>query len=204
MGGSQEVVVQARDSNISAETIRKGSIGSHRAHGGSWQLGKCIGHHIGDTWDVDDVTSALSNEGKLPLLPRGPRLRDTVQGCQQWLVVSLQLELAALQCKPEVADGLEGSQEHSVVDSFLKKNPRGGQPFTSFCWRTPLMWVSEASVARESSARWRGCASSVAVALMASKDCCSESDQSSSFGLPFRHSVSGLSVRAATVKIYHT
>ena len=55
-------------------------------------------------------------------------------------------------------------------------------------------------MARESSARGSGCASGVAAAraaLMESKDCCRESDQSSTFGLPFRHSVSGLSVRAA-------
>ena len=62
------------------------------------------------------------------------------------------------------------------------------------------MWVSEASVARESSARGSGCASGVAAAravLMESKAYCRESDHSRTFGLPFRHSVRGLSVRAA-------
>ena len=59
---------------------------------------------------------------------------------------------------------------HSVADSFFEKKPRGRQPFTSYCWRTPPMWVSEAMVARGSR-----CASGVAAAraaLMESKDCC--------------------------------
>ena len=42
-----------------------------------------------------------------------------VEGRQQWLVVSPQLELAALQSKPEVADGLEGGQELSVKGRIL-------------------------------------------------------------------------------------
>ena len=65
------------------------------------------------------MTGALGNEGQLPLLPGCPWLRDTVEGCQQWLVVSPQLELMALQSKPEVADGLEGGQELSVKGRVL-------------------------------------------------------------------------------------
>ena len=65
------------------------------------------------------VTGALSNERQLPLLPGCPGLRDTVEGRQQWLVVSPQLELAALQSKPEVADGLEGGQELPVKGRIL-------------------------------------------------------------------------------------
>ena len=89
---------------------------------------------------------------------------------------------------------------HSVAESFLEKNLRGRQPFTSFCWRTLLMWVSEALVVRESSACGSGCAISLAAArvvLMVSKDCYSEADQSNTFGLPLRHFVRGWSVRAA-------
>lgn len=68
---------------------------------------------------MDDVTGALSNEGQLPLLPGCPGLRDTVEGRQQRLVVGPQLELAALQSKPEVANGLEGGQELSVKGGVL-------------------------------------------------------------------------------------
>ena len=102
--------------------------------------GKTVRYNIGDTGLVQHVPNALSNEGELSLLPGCPRLRDSVEGCQQQLVVGPQLELVALQSKPEVADGCEGSQcslskaeyLQSAAESFLKKNPHGRQPFTSF------------------------------------------------------------------------
>ena len=113
---SWAAVVQTRDSSISTETVRGRNICGHVA---VWQSGKRICHDIGDTGHVDDVFGALSNEGQLSLLPGCPGFRNSVKSRRQRLVVSPQLELAALQSEPEVADGCEGRQQFSVKGRVL-------------------------------------------------------------------------------------
>ena len=53
-----------------------------------------------------------------------PQLRDSVKAHQQQLVVNLQLELAALQRKPEVADGCKGGQQLPVESRILTLRSR--------------------------------------------------------------------------------
>ena len=66
------------------------------ARQGIRQPGKGVCYHIGETGHMQHVPGALSNEGELSLLPGCPRLRDSVKGGRQWLVVGLQLEVVAL------------------------------------------------------------------------------------------------------------
>ena len=127
-----------------------------------------------------------------------PWLRDSVEGCQQQLVVGLQLELVALQSKPEVADGCEGSQcslskaeyLQSAAESFLEKNPHGRQPFTSFFCQGKLRMRKRVHLR---SGGCKGCLDGTERRLQGA-------DQSSSLGLPLRHSVRGWSVRAASCR----
>ena len=66
---------------------------------------QCIGHHVGDARDVQNVTRALGDEGKLTLLARSPWLRHPVESRQKRLVVGPQLKVAALQHETEVPNG---------------------------------------------------------------------------------------------------
>ena len=89
---------------------------------------------------MDNVSCALSNEGKLTLLPGCPRFGDSVEGRQQGFVVSPQLKLAALQGIPEVADGSEGGQQLPVKRRILTL--RGGQLLGEETQRTPTFYLS--------------------------------------------------------------
>ena len=44
----------------------------------------------------------------------------------------------------------------SMAESLAEKNDRGAQEPRRNCWRTPPMWVSEASLAREIGAAGSG------------------------------------------------
>ena len=109
----------SRDSSTITETVRGGSICGHKAREGVWQSGKGVDHNIGDTGHVDEIPGALSNKGQLSLIPGCPGLINSGEGHQQGFVVSPQLKLAALQCKPDVADGGEGCQELTVESRVL-------------------------------------------------------------------------------------
>ena len=121
---SRHVVVQNWGSNTGTETIRERDVCGQVAHWSVQQQGKGVCHHIGDTRYMYHVPGALSNEGELSLLPGCPQLRDSVKAHQQQLVVNLQLELAALQRKPEVADGCKGGQQLPVESRILTLRSR--------------------------------------------------------------------------------
>ena len=99
VGTAAAVALKQSEGGVSAATWHVGAFGSPR--------------------HVDNISCTFSNECKLVLLLGCPRFRDSVQGPQQWLVVSQQLELAALQSIPEVTDGGEGGQQLPVKSGIL-------------------------------------------------------------------------------------
>ena len=69
-----------------------------------------VGHHVGHAGDMQNITRALGDEGKLTLLARSPWLRHPVKSRQKRLVVGPQLKVAALKHETEVPNGAEASQ----------------------------------------------------------------------------------------------
>ena len=83
--------------------------GCHASSDLVW-LRQGVGHHVGHAGDVQNVTRALGDEGKLTLLARSPWLRHPVKGRQKRLVVGPQLKVVALKHETEVPNGAEASQ----------------------------------------------------------------------------------------------
>ena len=59
---------------------------------------------------MDEITGKLRDEGKMALLPGGPRRRGAEQGMRQGLMVRENGKLSTLQEKTEIADGGVGCQ----------------------------------------------------------------------------------------------
>ena len=142
LGSCHEGVVQdGWDSSSSGtETIRGRNIRGHVASWGVRRLGEGVCYNNGCPRHVDNFSCTFSDECKLMLLQGGPRFRDSVEGHQQWFLVSPQLELAAPQSLPEVMDGSEGGQQLPVKSEILTLHP--GQLLGEEAKRPPTVFTS--------------------------------------------------------------
>ena len=122
-------------------------------------------------------------------------------------MVSPQLELEALQSIPGMVDGSKGGQQLPVKSRILTlccgqllgEEAKWLSAFYFLLLQDTPMWVSDASVANDSSTWGSRCASGTAstrVSLMAVKDTCMSVDYTRTFGLPFSPSVRGCSLQA--------
>jgi hypothetical protein len=98
--------------------------------------------------------------------------RNTGQSCHEWFVNSSKLERSSFTKMTKMANFGESCQQFTVkggvarlhVSQLAGKKTKRSPMVTDFCCMTPLIWVLEASVARESSAYGEGCWSGTAAA----------------------------------------
>ncbi len=127
---------------------------------------------------------------------------NTRQSHHKWFVIAPKLVRSSLTKMAKMADGGKSCQHSTIkrgvarlcVSQFQEKKPRGRQWSPDFsCIMSPI-WVSEASVARESSALGEECWSGTAAVRRRFSfwnASCALSVHSNIFSPPFRRSVKG-------------
>ena len=95
---------------------RRGYLGGNRyqTRGQSTGAREGIGRGVQCTRDVAEIRGELRHKSQVTLLPGGPWWGDTVQGGNQWLVISENAKLPPLEEETEMAEGEVGGEQLTV------------------------------------------------------------------------------------------